>query len=155
MHCQAAVRETCGGTVHAAWQKAMNTSDSHWQSTLEAGVKILLTRATGYIGKRLLPRLVADGHEVICCARDRKRFTVLPDMQAKVTTVEIDLLDRGSLAAIPEGIECAYLVHSMSSSSRFDQLEYRSAVNFRERMDELEVTQVMSPFPSPGLAQEG
>jgi nucleoside-diphosphate-sugar epimerase len=30
-------------------------------------MKILLTGATGYIGKRLLPILIAQGHEVICC----------------------------------------------------------------------------------------
>lgn len=107
-------------------------------------MKILLTGATGYIGKRLLPRLLAEGHEVVCCVRDRKRFTVLPAMQARVTAVEADLLEPGSLAAIPEGIACAYyLVHSMSSAGRFDQLEYRSAVNFRERMDELAVAQVI------------
>ncbi|MFV8358390.1 NAD-dependent epimerase/dehydratase family protein, partial [Flavobacterium sp. XS1P32] len=30
-------------------------------------MKILLTGATGYIGKRLLPLLVEQGHEIICC----------------------------------------------------------------------------------------
>ncbi len=39
-------------------------------------MKILLTGATGYIGKRLLPVLVENGHEVICFARDAKRFVV-------------------------------------------------------------------------------
>ncbi|MCV4684074.1 NAD-dependent epimerase/dehydratase family protein, partial [Escherichia coli] len=37
-------------------------------------MKILLTGATGYIGKRLLPVLIEQGHEVICCVRDKKRF---------------------------------------------------------------------------------
>jgi len=37
-------------------------------------LKILLTGATGYIGKRLLPILLKEGHEVICCIRDKKRF---------------------------------------------------------------------------------
>jgi hypothetical protein len=32
-------------------------------------MKILLTGATGYIGKRLLPLLVEQGHEIICCVR--------------------------------------------------------------------------------------
>ena len=36
-------------------------------------MKILLTGTTGYIGKRLLPILLAEGHEVICCVRDKKR----------------------------------------------------------------------------------
>ena len=38
--------------------------------------KILLTGATGYIGKRLLPVLVEKGYTVICCVRDRNRFKV-------------------------------------------------------------------------------
>ena len=107
-------------------------------------MKILLTGATGYIGKRLLPRLVGEGHEVVCCVRDRKRCSVPQALDAKVTTVEADLLDRTSLAAIPEDIDCAYyLVHSMSSSDDFDTMEHLSAVNFRDRMNELQVRQVI------------
>jgi thioester reductase-like protein len=37
-------------------------------------MKILLTGATGYIGKRLLPVLVGKGHTVICCVRGINRF---------------------------------------------------------------------------------
>jgi uncharacterized protein YbjT (DUF2867 family) len=107
-------------------------------------VKILLTGATGYIGKRLLPLLVGAGHDVVCCVRDRKRFAVPQGIHSQVTTVEADLLDRESLGSIPEGIECAYyLVHSLSFSEEFDSLEHLSAVNFRDRMNELKVGQVI------------
>ncbi|MFO7613893.1 MAG: NAD-dependent epimerase/dehydratase family protein [Bacteroidales bacterium] len=37
-------------------------------------MKILLTGVTGYIGKRMLPVLLEEGHEVVCCVRDKKRF---------------------------------------------------------------------------------
>jgi thioester reductase-like protein len=37
-------------------------------------MKILLTGATGYIGKRLLPILIEQGHDVICCVRDKNNF---------------------------------------------------------------------------------
>ena len=37
-------------------------------------MKILLTGSTGYIGKRLLTVLLDQGHEVVCCVRDAKRF---------------------------------------------------------------------------------
>ena len=37
-------------------------------------MKILLTGATGYIGQRLLPVLVNQGHYVVCCVRDKQRF---------------------------------------------------------------------------------
>lgn len=107
-------------------------------------MKILLTGATGYIGKRLLPRLIAEGHEVICCVRERSRFTPPPGMQASVQTLEVDFLDSHSLSAIPAGIDCAYyLVHSMSSSQEFSDMESTSAVNFRGRMDALNVSQVV------------
>jgi len=107
-------------------------------------MKILLTGATGYIGKRLLPRLIAEGHEVICCVRERSRFTASPGIQEHVRTVEVDFLDRPSLAAIPAGIDCAYyLIHSMSSSQDFSEMESASAINFRDRMDALNVSQVI------------
>ncbi len=37
-------------------------------------MKILLTGVTGYIAQRLLPVLLQNGHEVICCVRDKNRF---------------------------------------------------------------------------------
>ena len=36
-------------------------------------MKILLTGATGYIAQKLLPLLLENGHDVICCVRDRAR----------------------------------------------------------------------------------
>ncbi len=107
-------------------------------------MKILLTGATGYVGKRFLPRLVAAGHQVICCVRDLKRLTIPTALQGNVTAVEVDLLDRKSLKNLPSGIDCAfYLVHSLSSSDQFEKLEHLSAVNFRDRMNELAVGQVI------------
>lgn len=37
-------------------------------------MKILLTGVTGYIAQRLLPVLLENGHEVVCCVRDKNRF---------------------------------------------------------------------------------
>ena len=48
-------------------------------------MKILLTGATGYIGKRLLPILAGQGHEVICCVRDKNRFYATPEFQKNIT----------------------------------------------------------------------
>ena len=81
-------------------------------------MKILLTGATGYIGKRLLPLLVAQGHEIICCVRDKNRFYCPIEFQKSVTTIEVDFLKQETIAAIPTDIDAAYyLMHSMSGSA--------------------------------------
>src|SRR6478672_8901280 len=94
-------------------------------------MKILLTGATGYIGRRLLPSLLELGHEVVCCIRDRSRFNTEEYHNAKVSVVEVDLLDPASLNNIPTDIDAAYyLVHSMSGAGDFSSKESESATNF-------------------------
>ena len=95
-------------------------------------MKILLTGATGYIGKRLLPLLVELGHEVVCCVRDEQRFSFPSFIKDHVQVVEVDFLDFNSLSKIPQDINGAYyLMHSMSGSSHdFQMLEEQSAQNF-------------------------
>jgi uncharacterized protein YbjT (DUF2867 family) len=78
-------------------------------------MKILLTGATGYIGKRLLPLLVAQGHDIICCVRDKNRFYSAKELQNKITVIEVDFLKKETLSEIPNDIDAAYyLMHSMS-----------------------------------------
>lgn len=107
-------------------------------------MKILLTGATGYIGKRLLPVLVELGHEVICCVRDVKRFNPPESLKQNISILKLDLLDEKSLENIPSDIDAAYyLVHSMSSSDDYDSLEAQSAINFRDALKKTNVKQVI------------
>ncbi len=107
-------------------------------------MKILLTGSTGYIGKRLLPILVEAGHFVVCCVRDKDRFTPPQSMQNKIEVIEVDLLDKVSLQSIPKDIDAAYyLVHSMLTSYDYSKLELDSAANFREALNETNVKQVV------------
>jgi uncharacterized protein YbjT (DUF2867 family) len=107
-------------------------------------MRILLTGATGYIGKRLLPILVELGYEVICCVRDVKRFTPPESLKSRIQTVQIDLLNKDSLANIPKDIDGAfYLVHSMSASSDYESLEQQSAENFRNALAQTHVQHVV------------
>ncbi|MDF1576279.1 MAG: SDR family oxidoreductase [Bacteroidales bacterium] len=108
-------------------------------------MKILLTGATGYIGKRLLPVLVSQGHQVVCCVRDKDRFDISGYDSAKVSVVEANFLEEDSLEDIPEDIEVAYyLIHSMSTTiSDFESLEKISAENFRNRLDRTKLRQVV------------
>jgi len=108
-------------------------------------MKILLTGATGYIAKKLLPVLIAEGHEVTACVRDRKRFDATRFNSAALSVIEVNFLDRSTLERIPDDIDAAYyLIHSMSSSTGdFDDMEKASAINFRERMNRTRVRQVI------------
>lgn len=108
-------------------------------------MKILLTGATGYIGKRLLPILLDQGHEVICCVRDKNRFDTGIYSTTKLTVLEIDFLNRASLIHLPKGIDVAYyLIHSMSASIEdFEVLEKRSAIHFRDSIQHTNVKQVI------------
>jgi len=103
-------------------------------------VRILLTGATGYIGKRLLPVLVEEGHEVICCVRDINRFNPPESLKQRIKVIRVDLLEKYSLNEIPKDIDCAYyLVHSMSASSDYQKLEQESAINFRNALNKTSV----------------
>jgi len=108
-------------------------------------MKILLTGATGYIAKRLLPALLAEGHEVVCCVRDASRFDISRFGSDRLSVIQANFLDRSSLAAIPEDIDAAYyLIHSMSTSvGDFEAMERESAINFMERLNATRARQVI------------
>lgn len=113
-------------------------------------MKILLTGANGYIGKRLLPILIHHGHEVVCCVRDKNRISLEASLQSNVTIAEVDFLKRSTLEALPKDIDIAYyLIHSMSSSTTsFMDMESQSARNF---IDYLENTTAQQQIYLTGL----
>lgn len=108
-------------------------------------MKILLTGATGYIGKRLLPVLIENGHDVVCCVRDKRRMVVDPDWLGRITVLEVDFLQKESLKVIPKNIDGAYyLIHSMTSTaSGFDLAEAISAHNFKDYIGTTRVKHVI------------
>ncbi len=107
-------------------------------------MKILLTGATGYIGKRLLPVLVENGFFVVCCVRDKDRFNPPASVRSHIEVVEVDMLHRDSLKNIPKDIVAAYyLIHSMSASSDYEKLEMESAINFRNALSQTTAKQVI------------
>ena len=107
-------------------------------------MKVLLTGATGYIGKRLLPVLVERGYSLICCVRDKNKFHVEDSLKGKIQVIEIDLTKKETLRNIPKDIDFAYyLVHSMSASRNFSELERNSAINFRDALNETNAKQVI------------
>ena len=107
-------------------------------------MKILLTGANGYIGTRLLPRLIEDGHEVYALVRSRYRIETPKKFQSQLHVIEADLLNPSSLLKIPADIDAAYyLVHSMSYSQKFSELEATSAKNFVDRLENTQAKQII------------
>jgi uncharacterized protein YbjT (DUF2867 family) len=90
---------------------------------------ILVTGATGYVGGRLIPQLLAAGHSVRVFVRDASRVAHRP-WQPRVEVAVGDIFDRDSVARALEGIDCAYyLIHSMMTSG-FEELDRRAASTF-------------------------
>ncbi len=92
-------------------------------------VHCLVTGATGYIGARLVPRLLDEGHRVRALARDPNKLADVPWREsAEVARGDLGELD--SLIAAFEGIDVVYyLVHSMGTSKDFGAEETRAVRN--------------------------
>jgi len=107
-------------------------------------MKVLLTGATGYIGKRILPILIERGYDLVYCIRDKNKFYAEDSIKDKIQVIEIDLTKKETLNAIPQDIDFAYyLVHSMSTSKNYSELEKQSAINFREALNKTNAKQVI------------
>lgn len=110
-------------------------------------MKIFLTGATGYVGKRLLIQLLEEGHIVVCSVRDKKRFSIklFEKHFDRLEIVENDFLIESTLDNIPSDIDVAYyLIHSMSSGEGdFSQKEKTSADNFKKALERISVKQVI------------
>ena len=78
-------------------------------------MKILITGANGYIGRRLIPVLLEQGHELFCCVRDKARFD-WHQKHERLHTLELDFLKADSAVTFPQDLDVAfYLIHSMNS----------------------------------------
>jgi|TARA_B100000768_G_scaffold171659_1_gene179162 uncharacterized protein YbjT (DUF2867 family) len=108
-------------------------------------MKILVTGATGYIGKRLIPLLLNDGHTVFCAVRDKERAKNYFKDRKNIILVESDFLNAASLNDIPKDIDIAYyLIHSMSNSAKeFHILEEKCAFNFKRFAESSSIKQVI------------
>ena len=97
------------------------------------------------MGRRLLPELLHQGHEVVCCVRDKNRLGLDKATLDLVSVYEVDFLDTPNVENLPQNIDVAYyLIHSMTSSTTdFDEMESKSATNFNVLMEKIGIKQVV------------
>jgi uncharacterized protein YbjT (DUF2867 family) len=99
--------------------------------------RILVTGATGFIGRRLVPALDAEGHDVRAMTRRPESY------DAPGEAVAGDVGDRASLLGPLEGVEVAYyLVHSLDDAD-FERKDADAARAFASAAAEQGVRQIV------------
>jgi uncharacterized protein YbjT (DUF2867 family) len=92
---------------------------------------VLLTGASGYIGGRLLRRLLIEDLKVRCLSRRPEELKQTVDTDVQV--VKGDALDTESLVSALSGVSTAfYLIHSMAAGEDFSQQDRIAASNFAD-----------------------
>ncbi|WP_431238713.1 DUF2867 domain-containing protein [Mycolicibacterium aichiense] len=92
-------------------------------------IRCLVTGATGYVGGRLVPRLLEDGFAVRALARNPDKLANVP-WRDKIEIARGDLTDADSLAEAFTDVDVVYyLVHSMGTSADFAADERSAAQN--------------------------
>jgi uncharacterized protein YbjT (DUF2867 family) len=99
---------------------------------LESSKLVLVTGVTGYVGGRLVPRLLEAGYRVRVLVRDPSRLQGRP-WADQVAVDAGDILHPGSLQPAMAGVSAAYyLIHSMRGTGEFQHRDLDAARNFGE-----------------------
>lgn len=110
---------------------------------MEKSSLVLVTGATGYVGGRLVPRLLEAGYKVRILARDPGRLRGRPWAE-QVEVVKGDVSQYTTLAAAMVGVDTAfYLIHSLAQGSKFIESDTSSAGNFSRAAHEAGVRHII------------
>jgi len=106
-------------------------------------MKVLLTGATGYIGRRLKEKLLEDNSlQLRLFVRNEKK--IRDKYRERVEIFEGSTFDKESLRKALEGIDLAYyLIHSMGAKGDFRELDRLSAENFLNACIDAEVQRII------------
>ncbi|QWC19137.1 NAD(P)H-binding protein [Halorubrum sp. 2020YC2] len=107
-------------------------------------MRVLVTGATGFVGNRLVPTLLARGHDVVALVRDADGYAA-PD---GVAVVEGDLLEPETLPPAfeldGETVDAAYyLVHSMDGGPGYEERDRNCATNFAAAASEAGIDRIV------------
>jgi uncharacterized protein YbjT (DUF2867 family) len=104
---------------------------------------ILVTGVTGYIGGRLVPRLLEAGYRVRVLVRDPARLQGRPWLE-QVEVHQGDVLHAESLKPALADVSAAYyLIHSMRGNPDFHQRDLTAARNFSAAAQAQNVQQII------------
>jgi uncharacterized protein YbjT (DUF2867 family) len=103
----------------------------------------LVTGATGYIGGRLVPELLAAGHTVRCMARDPGKLADRPWSDG-IEVAKADVSDAAAMRKALAGCDVAYyLIHSLGTGSSFEQRDRDAARTFADAAREAGVKRIV------------
>lgn len=105
--------------------------------------RVLVTGVTGYVGGRLVPELLAGGHEVVCLVRSPEKLASRP-WRDEVEVVGADVRDPAAVTAALTGCDAAfYLVHSMDGEGDFAARDRAMAESFRTGCEQAAVDRIV------------
>ncbi|MFC4540942.1 NAD(P)H-binding protein [Halosolutus amylolyticus] len=101
---------------------------------------VLVTGASGFVGRRLVAALRDTDHAVTVLVRDASTYDPAPD----VTVVEGDVLEPGSFEPSLDGVDVAYyLIHAMDADGDFVERDRRAARNFERAANAADVDRIV------------
>ncbi|MCO4293848.1 NAD-dependent epimerase/dehydratase family protein [Solitalea sp. MAHUQ-68] len=108
-------------------------------------MKILITGANSYIGTKLLPILIENGHEIVCLVKNKKCFYNRNNVIDKITVIEGDLFKPSSLSNIPDDIEATYFFVNKTDAflQEFCRLDELNAKNLLLKLNHTNCQQII------------
>ena len=103
----------------------------------------LVTGASGYIGGRLVPELLAAGYPVRCMARDPAKLGDRP-WSGDIEVAKADVMDAAAVRRALDGVGVAYyLIHSLGTGSSFEERDRDSARIFADAARDAGVSRII------------
>jgi len=95
-------------------------------------MKVFLAGATGALGRRLVPQLLARGHSVVGTTRSEDKVPLLWNLGAK--PVVVDVLDRDAIIGAVEAAEPDAIVHQATALAGADFRRFEKSFELTNRL---------------------